>query len=151
HNKVLLFDGSLSPAPNHTWTLANGISAQLANSSEPSHRVNAAAAFDPVRGRMVLFGGANAPISTNPFALGDTWEFALGAGPAYSTYGSGCAGARGVPSIAAQGTSLPHVGQTFSLQVNNLPFTGAVFLFAGVSNTTYGPTPLPLSLGFLGA
>jgi hypothetical protein len=150
HNKVLLFDGSLSTTPNHTWTLANGVSAQLANSLEPPHRQNASAAFDPVRGRMVLFGGTNNPASSN-FALGDTWEFALGAGPVYSTYGTGCAGARGVPSISAQGVSLPHIGQTFSLQVNNLPFTGPVFLFLGLSNTTYGPTPLPLSLGFLGA
>jgi hypothetical protein len=154
HNRVLLFDGSLSPTPNHTWTLANGVSAQLSNSVEPPHRTNATAAFDPVRGRMVLLGGANGPVNLpygGSFALGDTWEFALGAGPAYSTYGSGCAGARGVPSIAAQGPSLPRIGQTFSLQVNNLPLTGPVFLFLGVSNTTYGPTPLPLSLGFLGA
>src|SRR5204863_9766642 len=37
------------------------------------------------------------------------------------------------------------------LQLGNLPLTGPVFLFAGVSNTTYVPTSLPLSLGFLGA
>jgi hypothetical protein len=100
---------------------------------------------------MVLFGGVNGPLSSFYFPLGDTWEFELGNGPSYATYGAGCAGARGVPSIAAQGPSLPHIGTTFSLQVNNLPLTGPVFLFLGVSNTNYGPTPLPLSLGVIGA
>jgi hypothetical protein len=69
----------------------------------------------------------------------------------YTTFGTGCAGSRGVPVIAAQAGSLPQVGSTFSLHVGNLPFTGLAFLFVGVSNTTYGPTPLPFSLATLGA
>src|SRR5580765_5495163 len=94
HNKVVMFDGSLSPSADHTWTLVNGTSALLGLAVEPSLRFGAGAAFDPVRGRMVLFGGANAPASVPSVpALGDTWEFELGAGPAYTTYGTGCAGA----------------------------------------------------------
>ena len=154
HNQVVAFDGSLNPAPNHTWSLANGTCAQLATPTEPTHRLGTAMAFDPIRNRVVLFGGTTlyAPTSNPSFLpMGDIWEFELGAGAAYTTFGSGCTGSRGVPAIAAQGTSLPHAGGTFSLQVNNLPLTGPVFLFLGVSNTTYGPTSLPLSLGVLGA
>jgi hypothetical protein len=154
HSKIVLLDGSLNPAPGHTWTIAGSTLAQLGLALEPSRRQGAGIAFDPVRNRTFLFGGINVPVNATTgsvFSLADSWEFELGNGAAYTTYGAGCAGARGVPSIAAQGTSLPHVGQTFTLQVNNLPLTGPVFLFAGVSNTTYGPTPLPLSLGFLGA
>jgi hypothetical protein len=43
------------------------------------------------------------------------------------------------------------VGQTLQLHVGNLPFTGPVFLFLGLSNTNYGPTPVPFSLAGLGA
>jgi hypothetical protein len=146
-----MLDASLSPAPNHTWTVAGSVAEQLGLFGEPTRRQGAGIAFDPVRNRTVVFGGINAPVVAGAYALADTWEFELGAGASYATYGTGCAGARGVPSIAAQGPSLPHIGQTFSLQVNNLPLTGPVFLFLGVSNTIYGPTALPLSLGFLGA
>ena len=56
-----------------------------------------------------------------------------------------------MPAIAAQGSSLPRVAQTFNLQANNLPFTGPVFLFLGLSDQTYFGNPLPLSLGSIGA
>ncbi|HLQ38768.1 MAG TPA: hypothetical protein VK348_13245, partial [Planctomycetota bacterium] len=150
HNTVLMFDASLDPQPGHTWTFSNGSSNRLGLANEPSHRAFSAGAFDPVRGKFVLFGGSNSYIVFYP-DLGDTWEFALGAGAAYTVFGAGCAGSRGIPWIAAQGTSLPHTGRTFELHVGNLPFTGPVFVFLGLSNTSYGPTPLPFNLGGFGA
>jgi hypothetical protein len=152
HGQVVMLDGSLNPSPNHTWTIGANTGQQLGLTVEPPRRQAASCGFDPVRGRLVVFGGFNAPFgSASLFGLADTWEFQMGAGASYASYGSGCAGSRGVPSIAPQGTSLPHAGSTFTLQVNNVPLTGPVFMFAGLSNTAYGPNPLPLSLGFLGA
>jgi WD40 repeat protein len=55
-----------------------------------------------------------------------------------------------VPNIAAASASLPRVGQTFQATITNLPLQGLAFVFLGLSNTSYGPTPLPLSLNFLG-
>ena len=101
--------------------------------------------FDSGRGVCVLFGGSNG------LPMGDTWEFDLGFGPAYATYGGGCPGIHGVPAIAAQTASLPRVGTTFNLQVNNLPFTGPAFLFLGLSDQSYFGYPLPLSLASIGA
>ena len=100
-----------------------------------------------------MFGGSNAwNLPNGPYlAMADTWEFELGAGASYTTYGAGCAGSRGVPTLAAQAGSLPQVGQTLQVDIGNLPFTGLVFLFLGLSDTAYGPTPLPYSLGPHGA
>lgn len=151
HGLVVMQDGSLDPQPNHTWTLRNGQGSRLGTPAEPARRFLAAMTFDPVHSRFVLFGGTNNASAPWLNELGDTWEFDLGAGAAYSTYGTGCAGSRGVPALAPQNNSLPRIGQTFELHVGNLPFTGPAFLFLGFSNTAYGPTPLPFGLAPLGA
>jgi hypothetical protein len=141
----------IDPTANHTWTFANGVDSRLGLTSEPTHRCYSAGAFDPVRGKFVLFGGSTSYAPSTLADLGDTWEFDLGASAAFTAYGSGCAGSRGVPTLAPQNNTLPHVGQTLELHVGNLPFTGPVFVFLGISNTMYGPTPLPFSLAGLGA
>jgi hypothetical protein len=152
HNVVTMFDGVLDATADHTWTFANGSNNRLGLASEPAHRCYSAGAFDTVRGKFVLFGGANVySYQQAPSDLGDTWEFDLGANAAFTAYGTGCAGSRGVPTLAPQNNTLPHVGQTLELHVGNLPFTGPVFVFLGISNTMYGPTPLPFSLAGLGA
>jgi hypothetical protein len=154
NNRVVMLDGVMQTSPGHTWTFANGVCTAVASALEPARRLGAGMTYDPVRSRVVMFGGATfwSP-NVNPLvlALGDTWEFTLGAGAAYSTFGTGCAGSRGVVSLNAQGNSLPRIGQTFDLHIGNLPFQGPVFLFLGISNTNYGPTPLPFSLAGLGA
>lgn len=154
HGKVVMFDAAMNSTPLHTWTLANGQSTQAAVTTEPARRANAAMAFDPARGRCVLFGGGYGQTTGNfPYwiELGDTWEFELGAGASYTTFGTGCVGSRGAPTLAAATGSTPRIGQTFQAHVGNLPFTGPVFLFIGISGTTYGPTPLPFALDGLGA
>ena len=152
HQRIVMLDGVMNAQPNHTWTLANGQLQQVSTAIEPARRFGAAMAYDPIRGKVVMFGGTNQWNYQNlNFALGDTWEFELGAGASYSTFGTGCTGSRGVPTLTAQAGSLPRIGQTFQGNLGNLPFTGPVFLFVGISNTTYGPTPLPFGLGSLGA
>ena len=152
NNRIVLFDGVMNVLPNHTWTLSNGTITQLAMGIEPARRFGTAMVFDPVRSRTVMFGGVNnLPPVGQVFPLGDLWELDLGTGPAYTFYGSGCAGSGGVPTLSPQGTSLPRAGQNFQLHVGNLPFTAPTFLFFGLSNTTYAGLPLPLPLAVLGA
>jgi hypothetical protein len=153
--RVVVLDGELDNQPGHTWTLANGVMQPVATPIEPARRVGAGFAYDPVRQRHVAFGGAVVwtitTTSSQLLPIGDTWELQLGAGASYTAYGAGCAGSRGTPVLAASGTSLPRVGQPFAATVTNLPLTAPTFMFLGLSDTQYGPTPLPLSLGFLGA
>jgi hypothetical protein len=153
HQQIVMLDGVLNAQPNHTWTLANGTLQQVSTAIEPARRFGAAMAYDPIRGKVVMFGGTNIWNWSNNlwFSLGDTWEFELGAGASYTAFGAGCAGSRGVPTLAAATGSTPRIGQTFQANVGNLPWTGPVFLFVGLSDTTYGPTPLPFNLGGLGA
>lgn len=74
HHRVVMFGGRANLAQTtselgDTWAW-NGVEwTQLA--SGPSPRTDAAMAFDPVRGVIVLYGGTSA---TNT-ALADTWEF----------------------------------------------------------------------------
>lgn len=153
HHQVVMLDGVMDAQPNHTWTIANSVCARLGTAIEPARRFVAAMAGDPLRHKVVLYGGSNRfdPLTNSCFLLGDTWEFEAGAAAAYATYGAGCSGSRGVPTISAQGSSLPRTGQTFQLHVGNLPLTAPAFLFLGLSDTSYGPTPLPFALGGLGA
>jgi hypothetical protein len=76
--QVAMLFGGTSGAPNYsldgvTW-LWNGTSWVSRPTTGPSGRVNAAMAFDPVRDRVVLFGGK---VGVN--YLGDTWEWIGGA------------------------------------------------------------------------
>ena len=144
-NSIVMFDGVMNSLPNHTWLLANGNARQPTTLVEPGRRTGAAIAFDPVRNKVVLFGG------TNVFEFGDTWGFTPGADATYATFGAGCPGTRGMPTLAAQQGSLPRIGQTFSLQIGNLPFNATPFLFLGFSNSDFSGTPLPFSLAPFGA
>ena len=132
--------GPGSHTAGHTWVIRDGEYSRL-------FRSQSAMAYDSNRGVAILFGGTEDYSSF----LADTWEFSLGAPASYTPFGGGCPGSRGVPQLAAQGNSLPRIGSTFTAQASNLPWTGLVFLFLGLSNTQYGTTPLPANLGFLGA
>ncbi|MCB9884787.1 MAG: hypothetical protein H6838_04805 [Planctomycetes bacterium] len=151
HGDVVMFDGDLATQPAHTWRYRDGVVTALGSANAPAPRFGAMLAHDPTRHRTVLFGGTNYMTTSSFLPLGDTWEFELGAGPSYATYGAGCPGSRGVPTLAARSGSSPQIGHSFELALGNLPFTGPVFLFLGLSDTSYGPTPLPYSLGGLGA
>ena len=71
---------------------------------------------------------------------------------AWSTFGSGCTGTAGEPTIGpAQGT-LPQLGTTFLTEFGNLPAPASlVFVGVGFSRTQWGANPLPFSLAPLGA
>ena len=91
----------------------------------------------------LMFGG------TNGAFVRDTWEYIHG--PAsYTTFGVGCAGSVGVPSLQTQFGAVPVANRSFTVQVNNLPLTGAAWMFFGVSQTNWSGVPLPFNLGTIG-
>lgn len=137
---------------DHTWLFANSVSTRLSTPVTPIPRLGAAMTFDPVRRRMVMFGG-----STHSFpggagqVLSDTWEFDLGPLATFTGYGTGCPASRGVPRLAAQPNSAPRVRNPFGVIIDNLPWSAPTFLLFGLSNTTSSGLPLPFDLGIAGA
>jgi len=68
----------------------------------------------------------------------------------YTTFGTGCPGALGVPTLAAAPGSKPKLGTTLSVSVGGLPF-GVGLMITGLSDTLFsGAIPLPMSLAGLG-
>ena len=68
---------------------------------------------------------------------------------AYGTYGTGCAGTSGAPTLGAAAGSRPLPGTTFTASLGNLPLSTAVMLL-GFSNTQFGAFPLPYDLALFG-
>lgn len=102
---------------------------------------------DAQRQRTVMFGGQD-----HYGAIFDrTRAFAVIANAATSTsFGMGCPGPNGVPTLTAQNT--PRLGTTHSLLLSNLP-TGLLSLpmgCIGFDNTQWNNIPLPASLDPLG-
>ncbi len=76
----------------------------------------------------------------------------LPAQEAYTPFGAGCAGSVGVPVIlpAAPG-NLPRIGNTFTVQLGNLPTgNGSGFVIFGFSRTDWAGIPLPADLSPFG-
>jgi hypothetical protein len=142
---VTFYDPEIGWQPR-AFTVANGAYQQVFLTSWPSLRQRHLLAYDIARARFVIHGGSNGVTELN-----DTWEYVPGPGASYSTFGAGCLGARGVPTLQPQSGTLPRVNTPFTVQANNLPLTGPAFLFFGLSNTNYGPTPLPFDLAPVGA
>lgn len=67
----------------------------------------------------------------------------------YVAYGVGCAGALGVPALAAAPGSLPLPGTTFAAQISGAPL-GIAVMISGLSDTASGGLPLPLPLDPIG-
>jgi hypothetical protein len=148
HGLALSFYDPVAGYGPRGFTLAGANVSQVYLTSWPSIRFGHLMAFDAARGVYVLHGGGN---GFGGAAYADTWEYSPGPSAAYATFGAGCLGSRGVPTLAPQGNSLPRVNTTFTVQANNLPLTGPAFLFFGLSNTSYGVTPLPFHLAPIGA
>jgi hypothetical protein len=144
-NRVVLFGGfSLSPV----WTLFEdtwewgGINwSQLTPATGPSGRSGAAVAYDVAHQKIVMFGGARS------VDMNDTWT--LGAVGIHATYGNGCPGTLGTPSLRASPNSIPELGGTVQVDLTNLPRSIAAMVM-GFSNTTTGTQPLPMPLAQFG-
>ena len=66
-------------------------------------------------------------------------------GGQFSNFGSGCAGANGIPHVHYSGS--PRIGALATVQVSRAQAYSPGVLFFGSSNTWFGGIPLPLSLG----
>ena len=137
--------------PDHTWVVANGTSTRLSTPTTPTPRAGSAMAFDPARGRVVLFGGSIVFLTQLFPPSSDTWEFDLGPLATFTSYGTGCVASRGVPRLLAQPNSLPRVNNAFSVLIDNLPWSAPTFLLFGLSNTSSSGLPLPFDLSVAGA
>lgn len=129
-----------------TWEW-NGLAwAKITTLGSPKIGGGANLAFDTVREVAVLVGGSA--------SVGETWEYNHGGGvkASFSTYGTGCPGSAGMPSLAAGPGQVPRIGQNFTIVFANLPKNpiSRVMGVAGGSRTRWGSIPLPLTLSPLG-
>jgi hypothetical protein len=121
------------------WTLRTFVLPPFGPAGRQTHMM----AFDPVRGRTVLFGGANTTGDLN-----DTWEYGPTHPAEVAPYGQGCTGSAGVPAHSA--SNLPWLGDTYILSTSPLPTPALGFLFLGFDRTQWNGVPLPLDLTPLG-
>jgi len=75
-NALYIFGGANSPSTfsslaDKTWVLSGGSWRELSPVSSPSERGSPAMGYDPVRNRIVLYGG----FDSGQNELGDTWEW----------------------------------------------------------------------------
>lgn len=138
---AILFGGN-GPSPTaslHAW---NGAGWVLLAASGPT-RVYHAMAFDPVRARAVVFGGADAGGSY----AADTWEWDRGDVPFAVPFGVGC----GNPALGLSrvGAALPVIGQAAQATLSNTP-SPLAFVALGMSKEWFGPFPLPVTLAGIG-
>jgi len=97
--------------------------------------------YVPTLGKTILFGGFGAPQGMSQTQQNDTWEYQTNALAAFTSVGSGCATSAGVPNLTA--TALPWIGESLTMEVSNVPATGATFC-------VIGSAPLTISLGSIG-
>jgi hypothetical protein len=148
--RIVLFGGHYDPTSTflaETWEW-DGVDWTLAaTATHPSGRGQTALAYDALRGRAVLFGGA---LYWGNHEAGDTWEYGAASPATFTAFGAGCAGWAGMPWLTA-GNSRPVLGQTLQVSLYNLPPDHATLVGLGWSNTSFQAAPLPLDLGVLGA
>ena len=153
-SRTVLFGGAIDQYTSWADTWEWDGSAWTVRSPLTSPRSRTASlAYDSARGRTVLFGGARVItllVATAPYAYADTWVYASLLPGSYTPFGSGCAGSAGTPQLGAGLGQLPYAGGPFTIEVSHVPASALVFLNFGFSNTAWGATPLPLSLGGVG-
>lgn len=74
---LVMFGGWRTPANGtlgDTWEL-NGTSWSQVTGPGPSNRCDPGMAFDPQRGRIMLFGGLTSFTGSTPNVIGDTWDY----------------------------------------------------------------------------
>ncbi|HEX6811297.1 MAG TPA: kelch repeat-containing protein [Planctomycetota bacterium] len=109
----------------------------------PPARGRSSLVFDTWREQTLLFGGQ----SSGPNHA-DLWRYDPVAAAAVIPFGSACAGSLGPPHITAQ--SRPWLGDSIAVVVGNGPSAAPTAMWAGASNTVFGPVTLPLALAPIG-
>jgi len=92
-------------------------------------------------------GGSTLATNADPSWVLSGASISCGPIASYTTFGPGCAGSLGTSSLTA--VVLPRIGQTMTVNVNNLP-QAAALLLVGLSNSTSSFGTLPLQLSAFG-
>ena len=71
-------------------------------------------------------------------------------GASYVQIAAGCPGSAGVPSLNAAADSSPILGETFSVELTNVPSSSIALGIIGLSISSWGTSPLPLDLSIIG-
>jgi hypothetical protein len=130
---------------NDVWHYDGASFYQVSLATSPVSRRGAAMAYHPPSQSLIMWGGSNGN------TLLDTWRYRPATQTvSYSTYGTGCVGTAGTPSIAAVPGALPYAGQTFVVNVTNIPWFAPTFMVVGFSDTSWNGNPLPVDLGVIG-
>lgn len=130
---------------NDSWEF-DGSNWRIVPSTPTPARGENGFAFDIGRGVAVTFGGYGTN-GTNT----DTWEYRRPTTPVFTRFGTGCAGAGGVPLLVAATGSSPTIGTTFDMALGNLTSTGGFgYLLLGLSNSQFSGLALPIDAGILG-
>lgn len=157
---VARLDFDYGAPANSTATLLAGVAAPNCNGISLSPdgargAVTSTPASVTPPGTLLVFDAATGAV-LQTVALGNMWNIYTTAwqdgSPLATTaaFGAGCAGALGVPTLAATGGTRPALGSTFTVLADGLPFGIAVLQF-GLSNTLMGgAVPLPLPLASIG-
>lgn len=146
--RVVLFGGrALSQSLDDTWEWDGTRWSERFPKTRPPERVFHALAYDDARSAVVLFGGT----ALGGALLPDTWEYGPVHPASYATSDPGCAGSAGVPTLGAAADQRPWLGESFRVEITNLPPSTVALLHFGASKTTWGPLALPLRLDPLGA
>lgn len=132
-NDVWEFDGS-------TWIQRTPIG------GPPVGRHLGAMSFDTPRNGMVMFGGALD--SGRSQVAGDTWLYGTPAPATSRSFGTGCPGSAGTPTLDCG--NLAWGGNPYRITLSSAPAGAPVVTFFGFSNTMLSGIPLPLSLAPLG-
>ena len=98
-------------------------------------------------GELILLGGVCGTTYTSA-----AWAFELPVFARFASYGTGCAGTLGVPTLSVASGSKPLIGQTFSLEIGNIPGSPFNLPFGvfDLQRTTFAGLPIPADLGFVG-
>jgi len=112
--------------------------------SVPSARTGSQLFHDSGTNRLLLFAGGCGTNYTN-----DLWTLSLPTFARTNSYGTPCVGSRGPLTLSVVNNSLPIIGQTFRMEMSNVPTFSPCAGLLGFSNTELNGIPLPFDLAFL--
>lgn len=144
--RVVLVGGEDVGGCNHdvwSWDGSSWTIHLATGSSLPSARSHAAGFVDRHRDQLLLFGGGCGSTLHD-----DLWSFVFPVFSRHESFGTGCPGTNGIPSLSLDASTPPIVGTTMTLVYSDmasplLPAFGAY----GSSRTSWSGVPLPLDLG----
>jgi hypothetical protein len=110
----------------------------------PSARTGSQLFHDSGTNRLLLFAGGCGTNYTN-----DLWTLSLPTFARTNSYGTPCVGSRGPLTLSVLNNSLPIIGQTFRMEMSNVPTFSPCAGLLGFSNTELNGIPLPFDLAFL--